>query len=228
MNWHIIDTGKNSAQKNMLIDAELLHSLKEDALLHLYDWDKDSATYGYFIRPPDFFNFNYVENIGLDLARRPTGGGIVFHVADYAFSVLVPKTHRCFSLNPLENYYFINSLVGKVIYEFSGKHVDLLPFENKEVKGDFCMAKPTKYDIMLEGKKVGGAAQRKTKEGFLHQGSIFLGHLKEEFLLKILKDPLIVSLMFQKSTTLLDSQWTVDELQAMRQGLKKTFIKVFS
>jgi lipoate-protein ligase A len=36
------------------------------------------------------------------------------------------------------------------------------------------MARPTKYDVMLQGRKIAGAAQRKTKAGFLHQGTIAL------------------------------------------------------
>ncbi len=50
----------------------------------------------------------------------------------------------------------------------------------------FCMAKPTKYDVMWEGRKVAGAAQRKTKKGFLHQGSIALVMPPPEYLEHIL------------------------------------------
>lgn len=38
----------------------------------------------------------------------------------------------------------------------------------------FCMARPTKYDVMLHGRKIAGAAQRQKKNGFLHQGTISL------------------------------------------------------
>ena len=48
------------------------------------------------------------------------------------------------------------------------------------------MAKPTKYDVLWEGKKVAGAAQRKTKAGFLHQGSISLVMPPQDYLNYIL------------------------------------------
>ena len=38
----------------------------------------------------------------------------------------------------------------------------------------FCMATPTKYDLMIGSKKFAGAAQRKTRYGYLHQGTISL------------------------------------------------------
>ena len=38
-----------------------------------------------------------------------------------------------------------------------------------------CFVNPTKYDIMLGGRKVGGGAQRRVREGILHQGSLHFG-----------------------------------------------------
>jgi lipoate-protein ligase A len=48
------------------------------------------------------------------------------------------------------------------------------------------MAKPTKYDVMWEDKKIAGAAQRKTRKGFLHQGTIALVNPNREYLEQIL------------------------------------------
>lgn len=48
------------------------------------------------------------------------------------------------------------------------------------------MARPTKYDVVLNGKKIAGAAQRKTKKGFLHQGTIALKRPSREYLSTVL------------------------------------------
>ena len=50
------------------------------------------------------------------------------------------------------------------------------------------MAKPTKYDVILEGRKIAGAAQRKIKGGFLHQGTISLVMPPEDYLREVLKE----------------------------------------
>ena len=50
----------------------------------------------------------------------------------------------------------------------------------------FCMAKPTKYDLIWQGRKIAGAAQRKTRSGFLHQGTISLLMPPEDYLQRIL------------------------------------------
>lgn len=192
MHWEIIDTGVGSAEENMRFDAEMLETLGSRArpILHFYDWAQDSATYGYFIDPKEFLNLDKASQRKLELARRPTGGGIVFHVWDLAFSVLVPASCEAFSLNTLENYAFVNNAVKNAVKEFLGAgELDLTPNDAQAMDAscsNFCMARPTKYDVMLGGKKVAGAAQRKRKHGFLHQGTIALVMPPEEYLRDIL------------------------------------------
>ena len=63
MGWKHIDTGKRSAAANMELDAALLADLKDEkeCILHLYDWETDSATYGHFIDPENFLNIESVK-----------------------------------------------------------------------------------------------------------------------------------------------------------------------
>jgi lipoate-protein ligase A len=191
--WEIIDSGCQSAEENMRFDAGLLERAESFSrpILHFYEWTGDSATYGYFIDPSKLLNLDQVKKISLQLARRPTGGGIVFHHWDMAFSVLVPATRREFSLNTLENYAFVNRAVLSSVKEFLKNQplLSLTPHDFASWDPDclyFCMAKPTKYDVMWEGKKIAGAAQRKTRKGFLHQGTIALMNPNVEYLNQVL------------------------------------------
>jgi lipoate-protein ligase A len=189
--WKILDTGSRPAEENMRLDAQLLASLNSHSpsILHFYDWAGDSATYGYFIKPDEFLDLEKVKSKGLFLARRPTGGGIVFHIWDLAFSVLVPSHSSHFSQNTLENYQFVNRAVLEAIKEWLGEEIALIPHDElklDEACGSFCMARPTKYDVMLGGKKVAGAAQRQCRNGFLHQGTIALVRPCEDYLKELL------------------------------------------
>lgn len=181
MQWKIIQTKPTKAQEIMQKDQELLELIHEEnsPLLHFYEWATPSITYGYFLNPQKFFSFKGIEEEGISLARRPTGGGIIFHLWDFAFSVLIPSTHSSFSQNTLENYAYINEAVLGAVQDFLEiKTGAVLTSQDGELiapgSQHFCMAKPTKYDVMVQGKKVAGAAQRKTKKGLLHQGSISL------------------------------------------------------
>lgn len=237
MKWIVLRTGKRKASENMALDAALLQDVGQVQLpiLHLYEWEEDSATYGHFVTPSDFLNGESVEKLGLDLAKRPTGGGIVFHLSDLAFSVLVPAGHPSFSLNPLENYAFVNRHVIWAIEQFLNKNrlkPTLLPEEPLPLDGNcanFCMAKPTKYDVMLEGKKVGGAAQRKTRDGYLHQGSIALGMLSDEYLSTLLKPGTrVLEGMKQNSYSLLGKDWDLQTLSVARETLSSLLEQAFT
>jgi len=179
--WKILDTGMASAAQNMEMDAALLDKIElgADPLLHVYRWERPSATYGYFIDPKSHLDLVAAEQDGLDLARRPTGGGIVFHLWDLAFSVIVPASAPFFSENTLSNYAFINRAVANAVETYLGqeKNTALIPEDAAALDSAcdrFCMARPTKYDVVLHGKKIAGAAQRQKKQGFLHQGTISL------------------------------------------------------
>jgi len=37
---------------------------------------------------------------------------------------------------------------------------------------DACFANPVRADVLIDGRKIAGAAQRRTRQGLLHQGSI--------------------------------------------------------
>lgn len=187
----ILNTGLNTAADNMSFDEKLLETMNADSnpILHLYQWARPSATFGYFIRPENHLDLAQCRKHDLDLARRPTGGGIVFHIWDMAFSFLLPSTHKSFFQNPLENYRFVNSVVLEVIQHYFNEPVQLTVKDAQPRGPDchhFCMAKPTQYDVVYQGMKVAGSAQRKKKQGYLHQGTIALCRPNFDLLTEVL------------------------------------------
>ena len=217
----------------MAQDAALLLDLNPGGLpiLHFYDWARPSATFGHFIDVKKYLNLEGVEKRGLALARRPTGGGIVFHIWDLAFSLLVPSGHPGFSLNTLDNYKFVNETVLKAVTTyFSLGGAELIQQPGQEMGPNcnhFCMARPTLYDAVFKGMKVAGAAQRRTKKGFLHQGtiSLTLPHLD---LLKdvLLSDEEIMQAM-ATYTFAPQGQLSEDRLQLVRSELKQLLHQEF-
>ena len=86
------------------------------------------------------------------------------------------------------------------------------------------MAKPTIYDIMVDGRKLGGAAQRKTRKGFLHQGTIALTPPSIPYLEAILLPGTGVLEAMQANTfTLLPDRELADARADVRHSLLKAF-----
>jgi len=159
----------------MRIDAALLadsEALGGSPLLRLYGWDRPSVTIGYTQRE------DAVPDRGKRaLAKRPTGGGVVFHDNDLTYTVVVPAGHWIEGLDRVESYRAIHKALVRALAGFG---VECLLTGEPSGRVDRatmrCFATPTRYDVLSadSGLKVAGAAQRRTKNGILHQGSVAL------------------------------------------------------
>ncbi len=181
----VVDSGRKSALEHMQIDTELLLGV-DSPLLRFYDWSQESITYGYFIDPA-----NWLHEAVINRARRPTGGGLIFHEGDFSFTLALPLSCELTQKPVIERYKIINSHVLKAVYSLLPERTFVLEQAcNHEGSIDqLCMANPTAYDLLLAGKKVGGSAQRKNKQAFIHQCSLFLLPPSWERIGKQLLDP---------------------------------------
>lgn len=222
--WEILETKAPYSEPTMRFDELLLDRLGNHPILHFYDWAGDTATFGHFLNPSEYINIDRAQERGLQLGRRPTGGGIVFHIWDMAFSVLVPSSSPHFSLNTLENYAFVNRAVLKAVSSFLESDLSLTPLDLPAPDLScqrFCMAQPTKYDVIFKGRKVAGAAQRKTKKGFLHQGTISLCLPDFDYLNEVLlPGTQVVSAMKQYTQPLLPGKPSPSELKSAKETLR--------
>lgn len=179
MQWTFKDEGLGSAASNMENDALLLSEMgpSSPCLARFYTWEERSASYGYFTEPADYFNESVVKDLGIKLVRRPTGGGVIFHCNDWTLSLFLPCVHPCYAMATVDAYRYLNTLVGKALCKAGLLSESSFHLEEKKTpsrRGGFCMAESTIYDIVFGGKKIAGAAQRKTKAGLLHQVSVCL------------------------------------------------------
>lgn len=233
MEWQILESGEQSPQELMDRDQKLLEqqAVNPRSILHFYEWAQPCLTYGYFIDPTQYLNEKALQSHNLKLAKRPTGGGIIFHLTDFAFSLSIPASHPRFSLNTLDNYAFINGLIAQMLEPLiDSSSIELLqqvPQCLYSGCNSFCMAKPTQYDLIVQGKKLGGAAQRRTKFGLLHQGSISLAFPPLNLLEDVLKNnPMVLQAMQQHTYSILKDSWTTPQLLDMRKNIKNSLQRI--
>lgn len=219
----IIATRKaRSSQEIMDLDQNLL--LAPRHILHLYSWPTPTASYGCLVKPEEFLDTAKSQSLGLFLAKRPTGGGIIFHLTDLAFSFLLPSDSPHFSERTEENYLFVNGLVAKALEKHFPRKFSFLKEEAGASR--FCMARATKYDIMVEGGKLVGAAQRRTKKGLLHQGSISIcpppPYIQECLHHNVYEE------MKETSRFLFDKPLRAEKLAEVRSLIEESLIHVFA
>jgi lipoate-protein ligase A len=168
MNWLLLDSGPCGAAFNMAMDETLLEMLLQlqKPVLRFYGWTEPAATFGYFQR------FAEVEQaISLrPLIRRPTGGGIVPHDADWTYSLTFPPGHEWHRLLAEESYRRAHEWIQSAFARL-GIETELATCCKKSAPGQ-CFVGHEKFDLLWHGQKVAGAAQRRNKLGLLIQGSV--------------------------------------------------------
>ncbi len=201
--WETLDSGTLSANENMQIDSDLLADLKLQPrhLLRFYAWQSPSLTYGHFVKPEDLLNLDEIARLGVDIARRPTGGGVICHFTDMTFSVLVPSDSPYYTTDTLTNYCFVNKKIQNALESLVKDKLELLENDTRAEGplGRFCMTKATVLDVVCNGMKVSGGAQRRTRHGFLHQGTISLAPPNWDWLYKIIRSNEVVAEMQKNS-----------------------------
>jgi lipoate-protein ligase A len=168
------DIGSRSAALNMAIDEALLENVTESTI-RFYHWDHPALSFGYFGR----FTEVATHSTRRDLVRRWTGGGIVFHGHDLTYSIVIPAVDPAFCESSMSIYEKIHSSI-RAAFAADGRFVELAINGTPKIS-DNCFANPVRADVLSNGRKVAGAAQRRTRRGLLQQGSIQGLDLTNEF-----------------------------------------------
>lgn len=162
----IIQARNYSAPVNMAIDEALLKA-SEIPVLRFYGWQSPAASFGYFEPYAPV-----AERFGdRELVRRWTGGGTVEHGEDTTYSVIVPAREECFlEMRAEESYLRIHEELSAAMAACGVAAETAL--EKAASISNACFENPVRHDVMQAGRKIAGAAQRRTQLGMLHQGSI--------------------------------------------------------
>ena len=104
------------------------------------------------------------------LIRRPTGGGLVPHDADWTYSLVFPPNDPWYALRAEESYRRVHDWVS-ASFRALQVQAELSECCDKPVLGR-CFVGAEKFDVLAGGKKIAGAAQKRNKFGLLVQGSI--------------------------------------------------------
>jgi len=160
-----LDGPAQGAAVNMAID-EVLLLRAERPILRVYGWARPAVTFGYFERwEPVVAAFP-----GREWVRRWTGGGIVPHGADWTYSLIVPRSDGFARVTAGESYRLIHELLGEAM-RAEGVQAGVTPQAAPKVS-QACFENPAQYDLLAAGQKIAGAAQRRSRFGMLHQGSV--------------------------------------------------------
>jgi len=155
----------HGAAVNMAVDEVLLLGAQRP-ILRVYAWARSAVTFGYF----EHWEPVVAAFPGREWVRRWTGGGIVPHGEDWTYSLIIPTSDPFARVGAGESYRVIHELLGEAM-RGQGVQAGVTPQAAPKVS-QACFENPAQYDLLAAGQKIAGAAQRRSRFGMLHQGSV--------------------------------------------------------
>lgn len=178
---------KYDPQANMDIDTKRAEEsvMYCRPMLRLYSWKPFAVSLGAHQKENDI-DKNACVARGYSIVRRPTGGRAILHAAELTYSLVVPLTTKDEPHRTVHDIYRnTHLLLLKALHKLGAKGID---FQKSQT--DFralyrsgqvsmpCFASSARYELMYEGRKIVGSAQRLYGSTVLQHGSILLdtGH----------------------------------------------------
>lgn len=171
--------------QNMMIDEQLLEAAVQGEtipVLRFYTWAPPAVSLGRFQDEETSVNREACGRLGIDIVRRITGGRAVFHNKELTYSIIARTDNPLFPSSVIGAYKIIaegllgglrNLGVSAEMVSRSGRYASLV---RKDVREPACFSSPSWYELLVQGRKIIGSAQRRVGGAFLQHGSILIDY----------------------------------------------------
>jgi lipoyl(octanoyl) transferase len=167
---------RGSATWNMAVDALLVRMGKSPLTLRCYSWSPATLSLGHIQKWTPQLR-ERCEKCGVHAVRRETGGRAVLHDQELTYSITIPVESPYYTKSLPQAYDRINRALtlgvrhlGIEAYQES-RHLNLQEAYRQEM-GSLCFAATAKSEVLWDGRKLIGSAQRQLREGLLQHGSL--------------------------------------------------------
>ncbi|MDA8428374.1 MAG: lipoate--protein ligase family protein [Geobacteraceae bacterium] len=163
----------------MATDESLLYAfnpIASDPVLRFYGWNPPALTLGRFQIPEEVLDLEVCHADSLAVIRRISGGGVIYHADELTYSIVCSPSQIPAATSVKDSF---RILTGFLIDFYRSIGLDAsfatdYVSDSKQLgtRTAFCFAGNESYDILINGKKIGGNAQRRHKNVIFQHGSI--------------------------------------------------------
>ena len=177
--WELLIDGALDGATNMSIDAALLDQVESSpatrTIVRFYGWRTPTISLGRNQKIEKAVDSDYCRSNGIDIVYRPTGGRAVLHDDELTYAVISNDT-ASFGDTIYGNYKRVSEALC-LGYNRLGVPAVLAPDTRKAEPlihdGDPpCFLSTSRYELMVDGRKIAGSAQRRVRRSFLQHGSM--------------------------------------------------------
>jgi lipoate-protein ligase A len=142
-------------------------------LLRFYSWQKPAISFGYRQKIEELVDIKKAAALGIELISRITGGGMVCHQpGELTYCLVAPLD--VFPGSTLSACRQISEIIISGLQKVGVSAVLASRQGIDRADDDLCFARPTKYEVLANGKKLVGSAQKRGRQVLMQHGSIAL------------------------------------------------------
>jgi len=140
--------------------------------VRVYRWEPSTFSLGYR-QDPETVDWQYCEDAGIDVTRRPTGGGGIYHdsYGDISYSIVAPESEL-----PGELLSCYELLCTPIFGGFERMGIDaaFADEEQPSIYEPACYLRSIHpaHDIVAGGRKISGNAQYRQRDAVIQHGSL--------------------------------------------------------
>ncbi len=181
--WRFLNTRFGNAFFNMAVDEAVVRSVERGAsppTIRVFGWTPPAVSFGYAQRVEREVSFDRCRDMGVGWVRRPTGGRAVLHWNELTYSVLCSADDPHLGGKILEAYEKISVCLVAGVRRLGVEarfepHRQSLPVPRAERLTNPCFSSTSQFEVVVEGKKLVGSAQRRMGSVLLQHGSLLIG-----------------------------------------------------
>lgn len=181
--WHLLVDDvyePRTGAYNMALDHALLEHAQQtrECFVRFYRWQPACLSFGRNQPARGLYDPATAKKLGIEIVRRPTGGMAVLHDCELTYAVVAPIDVLD---GPRAAYAAINRALVAGLRDL-GVAAMLAPESKRSAFGTMhpCFAEPAAGEVIAEGCKLVGSAQRCEKRTLLQHGSILLDGMQSE------------------------------------------------
>ena len=207
----------------MAADEALLlgYKINRQPLLRIYGWNFPFVSLGY---NQDTFRILGDEPV-VPFVRRMTGGAAILHDQELTYSIVCSTSDLDLDKGVKESYRQLCSFLLEFYQQLglsANFGIDSMS-DNLKPCSEFCFSSWEDYDLIVNNKKLGGNAQRRSKDIIFQHGSI---PLVIDF--SFIKELIPQTIDYQDSTaTLLEYSMNTEPWDALQKILANSFMDTF-
>jgi len=197
-------------------------------ILRLYGWNPPAFSCGRFQQPGEIINLVRCCADGVQVVKRITGGGVIYHAEELTYSIVCPTDFIPGSRSVKDAFFQLTSFLVKFYLNLGLEACHAVDHYSGDMRfGErtpLCFAGVESCDILVNSEKIGGNAQRRLKHVIFQHGSIPLRQMAGEGNKYLLQpDNGIV-----ERTTSLQNQGIAVEPGELASLLKNSFAECFN